>query len=110
MNAGNLDERITIKTWSSSSVNLAGDVIDYYTTGSIWCNAKSENGDENVSNDIDVITSRYVFTIRDNKSITERTGILYNGYNYNIRYIESPFGRNQWNKLHCERQIGPAND
>jgi len=109
MNAGNLDERISIKTLSSSSIDLNGDVINHYTSASYWCNAKSESGDEIISNDIDTISSRYAFTIRHNPSITESSNVIYNGYIYNIRYIDSPFGRNQWNKLHCERQIGAQN-
>jgi len=109
MNAGGLDERITIKTLTSSSIDLNGDVIDYYTSSSLWCNAKSETGDESVSNEVANVVSRYTFTIRYNNSVTESSNVVYNGYPYNIRYIESPFGRTQWSKLHCERQIGTQN-
>lgn len=106
MNAGQLDERITIKTMYSSSIDLHGGVVNYYTTASVWCDAKSENGDGGVSNGMDRVVSRYTFTVRHNPAIKESSEIVYNGYNYDIRYIESPFGRNQWHIIHAERTIG----
>lgn len=108
MNAGQLDERITVKTWTSSSIDLHGGVVDFYTSASYWCNAKSENGDEIVSNGIDGVVSRYTFTIRYNPAVVETSELIYNGHPYDIKYIESPFGRNQWTRIHASRTTGGA--
>lgn len=103
MNAGNLDSRIILKTQTSSSIDIHGQVIPVYSTSSLWTKAKSANGSEGNLSGVDVIKSSYQFTIRHTDSVTEESVIIFNGYEYNIRYIDSPFGRGQWLIISADR-------
>lgn len=106
MDAGQLDDRITLKAVYSSSIDAAGGVHDFYATSSVWCKAKSESGDETTVGNIDRNTVRYSFFTRYNPSITEDCEIIFHNQPYNVKYIESPFSRNQWMYIHAYRYVG----
>lgn len=106
MDAGKLDQRIEVKTLVSSSMDMHGGIRRFYSSSSLWANAKTEGGDETIAGGVDVVTSRYVFTVRHTDQIKETSDIYFNGSKYDIYYIESPYGKERWLKIHASRKIG----
>jgi head-tail adaptor len=106
MDAGQLDSRITVKNQISSSIDVHGEVIPFYATASIWTKAKSMNGTENTPNGVQVVRSMYSFTIRDGASVVDESSVIvFNGFEYNIRYLDTPFGRGSWLVIQAERVV-----
>lgn len=88
MNPGLLDERVTIEYPTSSSLDKFGQTILTYASQSLWANVKKLNGSETNNGGVIYNTATYVFTLRDNDNITEKTNITYDNNKYNIVYVD----------------------
>lgn len=102
MNAGKLDEKITLLEVVSSSMDIHGQVFPVYASSSIWCKANSVAGDEQLIGGVDRIYSRYSFMIRKNPDVKEDTQIIYKDKTYNIIYIKDAFNRNTYTEVIAE--------
>jgi SPP1 family predicted phage head-tail adaptor len=99
MNAGRLDDKIELLEVVSSSMDIHGQVFPVYVSSSVWSNAESTAGDEQLIGGVDRIYSRYKFIIRKNPSVNEQTQIVYNNRTYNIVYIRDAFERKTYTEI-----------
>ena len=106
MNAGNLNSKITVKTLVSQSLDIYGEPVETYATQSTWAKVKSLNGGEGSQNNVFIGSTAYEFTIRSGSANVEQSSVvLFNGNAFNVRYVDQPFGRNQWLIIRADRQM-----
>lgn len=106
MNAGNLQNLITVRTLASQSLDIYGEPVKTYATQSTWAKVKSLNGGESAQNNVFIGSAAYEFTIRSGSAdVQQSSEVLFNGNAFNVRYVDQPFGRNQWLIIRADRQM-----
>lgn len=88
MNPGLLNERITLKTPTSSSLDRFGQTVVTYTTASLWASVKMVSGNENNANGLIVSNTTYTFITRHRDTTSEKCIVTYNSRNYNVVAVE----------------------
>jgi SPP1 family predicted phage head-tail adaptor len=73
---------------TSSSIDKFGQSIMTYASQSLWANVKKQGGGENTTNGYIYNNATYIFTLRSNDNISEKSNITYDGNKYNIVYLD----------------------
>jgi SPP1 family predicted phage head-tail adaptor len=95
MEIGQLDRRITLKSYTSSQ-NDYGEMIDTYDTGTtVWAAVRFGSGNERMVADKATVVGDVIFTIRFRAGLTEKTRIVWDGINWDIQHI-AYLGRRQF--------------
>jgi SPP1 family predicted phage head-tail adaptor len=97
--AGQLDRRITIQTFTTSTDDF-GEVIPSFTTlADVWAKVEEKRGTEG-EDDNQIIASKVVeFFIRYRSDINEQMRIVYNGQTYKIEAILNADARKAFQKI-----------
>jgi SPP1 family predicted phage head-tail adaptor len=97
--AGQLDRRITLQTFTSST-DAFGQLNKSFTTlASVWAKVVEKSGSENEQSDQLVAVKKVHFFIRYRSDINEQMRIVYNNKTYKIEAIISDESRDSFQRI-----------
>jgi len=102
--AGQLDRRITLQTFSETTDTFGQEVKTYSTLASVWANVKENIGignGEGEKGDMIAATKKVEFIIRYRTDVNEQMRIIYNNNTYKIQAIQSADARKAFLKIVC---------
>jgi SPP1 family predicted phage head-tail adaptor len=99
--AGQLDRRITLQTFSETTDTFGQEVKTYSTLASVWANVKESIGKEGEDGDMIAATKKVEFIIRYRTDVNEQMRITYNNNTYKIQAIQSADARKAFLKIVC---------
>jgi len=99
--AGQLDRRITIQTFSETTDNFGQEVKSFSTLASVWANVVEKVGSEGEDGEMIAATKKVEFVIRYRTDVNEEMRISYNNNTYKIQAIQSADARKAFLKIVC---------
>ena len=99
--AGQLDRRITIQTFSETTDNFGQEVKSFSTLDSVWANVVERVGREGEDGEMIAATKKVEFIIRYRTDVDEEMRITYNSNTYKIQAIQSADARKAFLKIVC---------
>lgn len=99
--AGQLDRRITLQTFSEATDSFGQEVKTYSTLASVWANVVEKVGSEGEDGDMLAATKKVEFIIRYRTDVNEQMRISYNSNIYKIQAIQNADARKAFLKLVC---------
>ena len=99
--AGQLDRRITIQTFSETTDNFGKEVKSFSTLASVWANVVEKVGSEGEDGEMIAATKKVEFIIRYRTDVDEEMRIVYNNNTYKIQAIQSADARKAFLKIVC---------
>ena len=99
--AGQLDRRITIQTFSETTDNFGQEVKSFSTLASVWANVVEKVGREGEDGEMIAATKKVEFIIRYRTDVDEEMRIIYNSNTYKIQAIQSADARKAFLKIVC---------
>ena len=99
--AGQLDRRITIQTFSETTDNFGQEVKSFSTLDSVWANVVERVGREGEDGEMIAATKKVEFIIRYRTDVDEEMRIIYNSNTYKIQAIQSADARKAFLKIVC---------
>ena len=97
--AGQLDRRITIQSFGTTTDDF-GEVVKSFTTlANVWAKVEEKRGDEGEDGNQLVATKRVEFFIRYRSDINEQMRITYNNETYKIEAILNADSRKAFQKI-----------
>ena len=99
--AGQLDRRITIQTFSETTDNFGQEVKSFSTLASVWANVVEKVGSEGEDGEVIAATKKVEFVIRYRTDVNEEMRISYNNNTYKIQAIQSADARKAFLKIVC---------
>lgn len=102
--AGQLDRRITIQTFSETTDNFGQEVKSFSTLASVWANVVEKIGTgngEGEKGEMIAATKKVEFIIRYRTDVNEEMRISYNSNIYKIHTIQSADARKAFLKIVC---------
>ena len=107
MRAGGLDQRITLREYSTVSDGAGGVThtwADFATVPDVWAAVEPGAGaSERMTEGGVAASAMYKFTIRYRSDLSEADGLLWGGEHYNIRRIGRRGGRQNYLVIEAER-------
>lgn len=99
--AGQLDRRITIQTFSETTDSFGQEVKSFSTLASVWANVVEKVGREGEDGEMIAATKKVEFVIRYRTDVDEEMRIIYNNNTYKIQAIQSADARKAFLKIVC---------
>ena len=99
--AGQLDRRITIQTFSETKDSFGQEVKSFSTLASVWANVVERVGREGEDGEMIAATKKVEFVIRYRTDVNEEMRISYNSNTYKIQAIQSADARKAFLKIVC---------
>ena len=99
--AGQMDRRITIQTFSETTDNFGQEVKSFSTLASVWANVVEKVGSEGEDGEMIAATKKVEFVIRYRTDVNEEMRISYNSNTYKIQAIQSADARKAFLKIVC---------
>jgi len=99
--AGQMDRRITIQTFSETTDSFGQEVKSFSTLASVWANVVEKIGSEGEDGDMIAATKKVEFIIRYRTDVNEEMRISYNSNTYKIQAIQSADARKAFLKIVC---------
>ena len=97
--AGQLDRRITIQSFGTTTDDF-GEVVKSFTTlANVWAKVEEKRGNEGEDGNQLVATKRVEFFIRYRSDINEQMRITYNNETYKIEAILNADSRKAFQKI-----------
>lgn len=97
--AGQLDRRITIQSFTTTTDDF-GEVVKSFTTlANVWAKVEEKRGNEGEDGNQLVATKRVEFLIRYRSDINEQMRIQYNNETYKIEAILNADSRKEFQKI-----------
>ena len=97
--AGQLDRRITIQSFTTTTDDF-GEVVKSFTTlAEVWAKVEEKRGSEGEDGNQIVATKRVEFLIRYRSDINEQMRIQYNNETYKIEAILNADSRKAFKKI-----------
>lgn len=97
--AGQLDRRITIQSFTTTTDDF-GEVVKSFTTlAEVWAKVEEKRGSEGEDGNQIVATKRVEFLIRYRSDINEEMRIQYNNETYKIEAILNADSRKAFQKI-----------
>jgi len=97
--AGQLDRRITIQSFTTTTDDF-GEVVKSFTTlANVWAKVEEKRGNEGEDGNQLVATKRVEFLIRYRSDINEQMRITYNNETYKIEAILNADSRKAFQKI-----------
>jgi SPP1 family predicted phage head-tail adaptor len=100
--AGQLDRRITIQSFSTTTDAFGQKIKSFGTLANVWAKVVEKVGDEGENGDMISATKRVDFFIRYRSDINEQMRITYNSKTYKIHAIQSADARQAYQMIRCE--------
>ncbi len=99
--AGQLDRRITLQTFSETTDAFGQEVKSYSTLATVWAKVVEKIGKESEEGDMIAATKKVEFMIRYRSDVNEEMRISYNSNIYKIKAIQSADARKAFLKIVC---------
>jgi len=99
--AGQLDRRITLQTFSEATDAFGQEVKSYSTLATVWAKVVEKIGKESEEGDMIAATKKVEFMIRYRTDVNEEMRISYNSNIYKIKAIQSADARKAFLKIVC---------
>lgn len=99
--AGQLDRRITLQTFSETTDAFGQEVKSYSTLATVWAKVVEKIGKESEEGDMIAATKKVEFMIRYRTDVNEEMRISYNSNIYKIKAIQSADARKAFLKIVC---------
>lgn len=99
--AGQMDRRITIQTFSETTDSFGQEVKSFSTLASVWANVVEKVGREGEDGEMIAATKKVEFIIRYRTDVDEEMRIVYNNNTYKIQAIQSADARKAFLKIVC---------
>lgn len=99
--AGQLDRRITLQSFSESTDSFGQEVKTYTTLAQVWANVKEKVGNEGEKGDMLASTKKVEFIIRYRTDVNAEMRVQYNSNTYKIQTIQNADARKAYLKLVC---------
>jgi len=99
--AGQMDRRITIQTFSETTDSFGQEVKSFSTLASVWANVVEKVGSEGEDGEMIAATKKVEFVIRYRTDVNEEMRISYNSNTYKIQAIQSADARKAFLKIVC---------
>lgn len=99
--AGQLDRRITIQTFSETTDAFGQQIKAFSTLASVWANVEEKIGSEGEDGDMIAATKKVQFIIRYRTDVNEEMRISHNNNIYKIQTIQTADARKAFLKLVC---------
>jgi len=99
--AGQLDRRITLQTFSEATDAVGQEVKSYSTLATVWAKVVEKIGKESEEGDMIAATKKVEFMIRYRTDVNEEMRISYNSNIYKIKAIQSADARKAFLKIVC---------
>lgn len=99
--AGQLDRRITLQTFSETTDAFGQEVKSYSTLATVWAKVVERIGKESEEGDMIAATKKVEFMIRYRSDVNEEMRISYNSNIYKIKAIQSADARKAFLKIVC---------
>ena len=99
--AGQLDRRITIQTFSETTDTFGQEVKSFSTLAQVWANVVEKVGREGEDGEMIAATKKVEFIIRYRTDVDEEMRIVYNNNTYKIQAIQSADARKAFLKIVC---------
>jgi len=100
--AGQLDRRITIQSFTTTTDAFGQRVKSFGTFANVWSKVVEKVGNEAENGDMISATKRVDFYIRYRSDINEQMRIVYNNETYKINAIQSADARKAFQMIRCE--------
>jgi SPP1 family predicted phage head-tail adaptor len=100
--AGQLDRRITIQSYTTTTDAFGQKTKSFGTLANVWAKVVEKVGDEGENGDMISATKRVDFFIRFRSDINEQMRITYNNETYKIHAIQSADARKAYQMIRCE--------
>ena len=100
--AGQLDRRITIQSYTTTTDAFGQKTKSFGTLANVWAKIVEKVGDEGENGDMISATKRVDFFIRYRSDINEQMRITYNNETYKIHAIQSADARKAYQMIRCE--------
>lgn len=100
--SGELDRRITIQSYTTTTDAFGQKTKSFGTLASVWAKVVEKVGDEGENGDMISATKRVDFFIRFRSDINEQMRITYNSKTYKIHAIQSADARQAYQMIRCE--------
>jgi len=99
--AGQLDRRITLQTFSETTDAFGQEVKSYSTLATVWAKVVEKIGKESEEGDMIAATKKVEFMIRYRTDVNEEMRISYNSNIYKIKAVQSADARKAFLKIVC---------
>lgn len=99
--AGQLDRRITIQTFTTSTDAFGQKVKSFSTLANVWAKVEVKVGKEDEEADAIAATAMVDFFIRYRDDINEQMRIIYNNETYKIKAIKPADSRKSFQMVRC---------
>ena len=97
--SGQLDRRITIKKFTTSTDDFGQINKTFTTLASVWAKVVEKSGSEKEISDQIVAVKKVEFTIRHRSDLNEQMRIEYNGKTYTIEAIIGSDQRDSFQRI-----------
>lgn len=97
--SGQLDRRITIKKFTTSTDDFGQINKTFTTLASVWAKVVEKSGSEKEVSDQIVAVKKVEFTIRHRSDLNEQMRIEYNGKTYTIEAIIGSDQRDSFQRI-----------
>jgi len=107
MQAGKLDQRVTLQGVSITRGTSGGVVKEWADIATVWAAVRNLSGNERQASSAGghVAEARTEITIRYRQDITAQARVLYRGAVYNIRHVNNLMARNETLILTCDTGV-----
>jgi SPP1 family predicted phage head-tail adaptor len=97
--SGQLDRRITIKTFTTSTDDFGQINKSFSTLASVWAKVVERSGSEKEVSDQIVAVKKVDFFIRHRSDLNEQMRVEYNGKTYTIEAIINADSRDSFQRI-----------
>lgn len=97
--SGQLDRRITIKTFTTSTDGFGQINKSFSTLASVWAKVEEKSGSEKEVSDQMLAVKKVDFLIRHRSDLNEQMRIEYNGKTYKIEAIINADSRDSFQRI-----------
>lgn len=108
MNAGKLDQRVTLQANTTVSDGMGGNTkgwADFATTPTVWAGVKAVRGNEGMDEGGTVASGLWLFTIRYRADVNETDRLMWRNEPYNIRNVKRSSQRDLYVIIEAERGV-----
>jgi SPP1 family predicted phage head-tail adaptor len=103
MQAGDLDQRITLRHASLAADGHGGAVNTPTAYATVWASVKPMSGRERDKAESTEATSNYVVTVRMRDDVVEGDTIVWRGRILNVRFVRDKGPRGPWLEIEAEK-------
>ena len=103
MQAGDLDQRVTLRRKNTTPNDYGTLVEEIEDLTTVWANVRPMSGRERDRAQQTESAANYLVTIRYRTGLTEHDFVVWRGAEMNIRFIRDSGPGEEWLSLECER-------